>query len=172
MIRISVALACAFAFAVGCGSKKEEKAGATSTAPETAAASGGAAAAAKEVKLPKLGLALDAPGDVNVQDALAGEGHMLTGSGVGALNVTAQAEPQTLDAEKEDAKMYTPTNLKDETLPDGFALTFENKGAMGANYWVVVYRTIDGKQYKCTTTGPDGKQAVSVLAACKSLRKG
>jgi len=159
MIRISFVLAAVVTLASGCGSKKEAD----------KAAGGGAAAV---VKLPKLGLALDAPGEVTVGDAIAGEGHMLQGSEIGALNVEAAKAPQTLDEAKEDAKMYSPKNVKAEPLADGWLMTFENKGAAGTNYWVDVRRTIDGKLFKCGTTGSDAGQAAAVVAACKSLRKG
>lgn len=164
MSRISITLAAALALGTlvsGCGSKKEgEK------------ASGGGGGAAAAVKLPKLGLALDAPGEVTVGDAIVGDGHMLQGGGIGAMSVEVAKSPQTLDEAKEDAKTYTPKNVKADTLPDGWALTFENKGAAGDNFWVDVRRTIDGKLIKCGTTGSDAGQAAAVLAACKSLRKG
>jgi hypothetical protein len=165
MNRISLVFVVAAALAAGC-SKKDGDKGAGGAGDK---AGGGGAPAA--VKLSKLGLTLDAPGKVDVADGIGGDGHMLTGSGVGAFSVETAKTPATLDEAKEDAKMYTPKNLKDETLPDGWALTFENKGAAGTNYWVDVRRSIDGKIYKCGTTGSDAGQAAAVLAACKSLRK-
>jgi hypothetical protein len=165
MSRISITLAATLAlstFVSACGSKKEgEK-----------ASGGGGGGAAVAVKLPKLGLVLDAPGEVTVGDAIVGDGHMLQGEGIGAMSVEVAKSPQTVDEAKEDAKMYTPKNLKADTLPDGWVLTFENKGAAGSNFWVDVRRTIDGKLVKCSTTGSDGGQAAAVLTACKSLRKG
>lgn len=168
MKRISIVFVAAAALAAGC-SKKDDKAGGGGAAGGDKGKGGGGAPAA--VKLPKLGLQLDAPGEVKVDDAIGGEGHMLMGPGIGAMSIEVAKEAQALDAAKEDAKMYSPTNAKDETLPDGWAMTFENKGGMGTNYWVDVRRTIDGKNYKCGTTGSDAKQAAAVLAACKTLRK-
>jgi hypothetical protein len=163
MNRISIVFVAVAALAIGCSKKEADKGGGGA---KTGAKTGGA------VKLPKLGLELDAPGQIKVDDAIGGDGHMLVGSGIGAMAVEAAKEAQTLDAAKEDAKMYTPANVKTETLPDGWAMTFENKGGVGTNYWVDVRRTIDGKSYKCGTTGSDSTQAAAVLAACKSLRKG
>lgn len=151
------------ALAAGC-SKKDDKAGGGGGDK----GKGGAPAA---VKLPKLGLQLDAPGAVEVGDSIGGEGHMLTGSGVGAMSIEVAKTPQTLEEAQEDAKMYSPTNVKTETLADGWLLTFENKGGVGTNYWVDVRRTIDGKNLKCGTTGSDKGQAAAVAAACKSLKK-
>ena len=170
MNRISIVLVAVAALAAGCSKKDGDKAGGDKAGGDKAAGKSGGAPAA--VKLPTLGLALDAPGEVKVDKAMMGEGHMLTGTGVGAMQVETAKAAQTLDEAKEDAKMYSPANLKTETLPDGWTMTFENKGAMGTNYWVDVRRTIDGKSYKCTTTGSEASQAAAVLAACKSLRKG
>ncbi len=168
MNRISIVFVAVAALAAGCSKKEADKGGGAAKTGESGGGKSGPAA----VKLPKLGLALDAPGEVRVDDAIGSEGHMLMGNGIGALTVEVAKEAQALDAAKEDAKMFTPANLKDETLPDGWALTFENKGSMGTNYWVDVRRTIDGKNYKCSATGSEASQAAAVLAACKSLRKG
>ena len=67
--------------------------------------------------------------------------------------------------------MYSPNHLKADKLPDGWAISFEDKGGMGTNYLVDIRRTMGGKHYKCTTTGPNAGGAAAVLAACKSLRK-
>lgn len=121
-------------------------------------------------KLPKLSLQIDVPGSVEVSDAIGGEGHMLMGSGIGAMSITIEKEAKTLEAAKSDADMFSPKNLKEEKLADGWALTFENSGSMGKNYFVEVRRDIDGKSYSCSTTSPDDR-AQKVLAACKTLRK-
>jgi hypothetical protein len=110
------------------------------------------------------------PGSVELSDAIGGEGHMLMGEGIGAMSVTIEKEAKTLEAAKSDAEMYSPKNLKEEKLADGWTLTFENTGSMGKNYFVQVRRQIDGKEYDCSTTSPD-ERAQKVLAACKTLRK-
>jgi len=159
MTRISV-LFIAVALFAGC-KKKEEGGSAAGKATE---------AKAGPTKLPKLGLSIDVPGKVEVGDAIMGEGHMLTGSGVGAMTIEITAKPQTLDEAKSDADLYTPKNLKDEKLADGWTLTFDNTGSMGKNFFVQVRRDINGKTYNCSTTGSDANQAAAVLAACKTLR--
>ena len=150
-----------------CKKKEEGATGSADKAAEGKAAEGKAGA----VQLPKLGLQLDVPGEAKVDDAIGGEGHMLMGEGIGAMQVEVAKTPQTIDEAKSDAEMYTPKNLKTETLPDGWALTFDNTGSMGANYFVQVRRDIGGKTYTCSTTGSQPGQAAAVLAACKSLRK-
>ncbi|MBA3457960.1 MAG: hypothetical protein H0T42_33060 [Deltaproteobacteria bacterium] len=162
MIRASLLLI-AFTFTVGpaCKSKDDGKGGSAKTAESKG-----------PTKLPKLGLELDAPGGPEVGDAIMGEGHMLQGSGIGAMSIEVAEKPQTLDEAKADADMYTPKNLKAEPLPDGWVLTFDNTGSMGKNFFVEVRRDIGGKTYKCTTTGSEASQAAAVVAACKTLRKG
>lgn len=149
------ALALALVSVIGCSKKDGD---------------GGSDKPAAPTKLPKLGLQLDIPGSVEVTDGVAGDGHMLMGSGIGAMHVDLMKEPQTLEQAKEDASMYTPKNLKEEKLADGWVLTYENTGSMGKNLFVEVRRDIDGKSYKCGTTGSDDRTQ-KVLAACKTLRK-
>jgi hypothetical protein len=161
MIRISI-LFIAVALFAGCKKKDE---GGASAGKATEAKSAG------PTKLPKLGLSIDVPGAVEVGDAIMGEGHMLQGANVGALTVEITAKPQTLDEAKSDADLYTPKNLKEEKLADGWALTFDNTGSMGRNFFVQVRRDIGGKTYNCSTTTGNEKQATSVLAACKTLRQ-
>ena len=164
MIRASI-LFIALATLAGPACKKKEDGGAASGKTSEAAKPAG------PTKLPKLGLQIDVPGEVNIGDAPMGEGHMLMGSAIGAMQIEIPKKPQTLDEAKSDAGMYTPMNLKADTLPDGWAMTFDNKGGAGQNFFVDVRRDIDGKTYKCSTTGSDANQAAAVLAACKSLRK-
>lgn len=149
------ALALALVSVIGCSKKDGD---------------GGGDKPAGPTKLPKLNLQIDVPGSVEVTDGVAGDGHMLMGSGIGAMHVEIMKEPQTLEQAKEDASMYTPQNLKEEKLADGWVLTFENTGSMGKNLFVEVRRDIDGKSYKCGTTGSDDRTQ-KVLAACKTLRK-
>jgi len=162
MIRASL-LVVALTFTVGPACKGKEGGGSGSS--KTAESKG-------PTKLPKLGLVIDAPGGPEVGDAIMGEGHMLQGAGVGAMSIEVADKPQTLDEAKSDADMYSPKSLKAEPLADGWALTFENTGSMGKNFFVEVRREIAGKTYKCTTTQGDGDRAAAVLAACKTLRKG
>ena len=150
MIRISI-LVIALAGVSGCSKKGDSK-------PAV-------------VKIDKLGVSLDVPGGVEVGDGIGEQSAMLQGSGIGAMQVEIAKAATPLAEAKSDADMYSPKNLKTEALPDGWTLTFENKGGMGTNYWVDVRRTIDGKNFKCGTTGGDASQATAVLAACKTLRK-
>ena|SRR5579883_2954314 len=160
MFRTTIAMMLVVA-AVGCGKKKDEdKAG-------TGKPSEGAAAAQK---LPKLGLSISVDGDVTFGDAIMGEGDLVTGSSVGALQVETWKKPQTIDEAKEDASAFNPKNLKADTLPDGWALSYDNTGSMGANYFVTVRRDIGGKSYKCSTTVSEAEQQKGALAACKSLK--
>lgn len=161
MIRASILFIALASLASTTGCKKSDKDG------------GGSAKAteAKATTLPKLGLQLDVPGTVNLDDAIGGEGHMLMGASVGAMTVEVYEKPLTLDEEKAEADMYSPRNLKGEALADGWAVTFDNKGDMGASFFVSVRRDIGGKSYRCSTTTNEAGRQAAVLAACKSLRK-
>jgi hypothetical protein len=162
MSRITIALiASAALFGTAC--KKKDDAGSAS-----GKATEGKPAA---TKLAKLGLQIDVPGETVVGDGIGGDqATMLSGPGIGALQVDIPKTPQTLDEAKSDASMYTPKHLKSETLPDGWVLTFENTGSMGTNYWVQVRRDVGGKTYNCGTTGSEAGPAKAVVDACKSLR--
>jgi len=144
----------------------------TACSKKDGGSSSGKAAEGKTTKLPKLGLSIDVPGDVELGDAIMGTGHMLQGADIGAMQVEIAEKPQTLEEAKSDADMYTPKNVKADKLADGWALSFENTGGAGANYFVEVRRDIDGKTYKCSTTQGDKDRAATVLAACKTLKKG
>jgi hypothetical protein len=150
------------------------KSGAASTsgaAKPAEAAKPAAPAGPNMVDLPKLGLKAEVPAGTEVKDAIIGEGQMLQGPDlVASIEVASDTRPKDLAAAKSDAEMYTPKNPKEETLPDGFAYSFENTGGMGTNYWVMVRRTIGGKSYWCETTATSAAQQENALKACKSLK--
>lgn len=125
------------------------------------------------VDLPKLGLKADAPAETEVKDAFGGgNGHMLTGPGlVVSAEVASDTRPKTVEDAKKEADMYTPKNLKEEKLADGWAITFDNEGGMGKNYFVNVRRDIDGKSIWCETTVAMPEQQTNALNFCKSLKK-
>ncbi len=125
--------------------------------------------AAAAQKLPKLGLQIAVDGDATFGDAIMGEGDLVTAGSVGALQIETWKKPQTLDEAKEDASAFNPKNLKADTLPDGWALSYDNTGSMGANFFVTVRRDLGGKTYKCSTVANEAEQQKGALAACKSL---
>jgi hypothetical protein len=138
-----------------------------SAAPATAAP----AAAGNEVALTKLNLKTEAPAGTEAKDAIVGEGVMLQGPGlIATVELASETRPKTIEDAKKDAEMYTPKNLKEEKLADGFAVAFENEGGMGKNYWVMVRREIGGKAYWCETTASQPEQQENALKACKGLK--
>lgn len=161
----------------GCGSKSEaeqqqaasELASALGAALDHAAAAGGSAAAG-DVDLPRLGLRLAAPAGTTVSDALLGTGHSVMRPGlVVAVTTADESSPTDLAAATEGASIFSPTNVREEPLADGFALAFENRGEMGANYFVTVRRTTGDKTVMCETTAMRADQQAAALSACKSL---
>ena len=146
----------------GCGGKKDD--GAPSAGKSAEKKTGGGA-----TKLDQLGgLTIDFNGSVD--KAIGGDGVMIQ-SESGVVTVEEVKTPKKIEDAKSDADMYSPKNYKEEKLADGYALTYENSGSMGANYFVDVQRTIAGKTYHCSTTGSSAGQQQAVLAACKSLKK-
>ena len=160
-------LAVATLAAPGC--KKDS--GSTGGGAGTAAKPAEGEAKAGPTKLAKLdNLSIDT-GGAEVGDGIGGDGVMLTGGAFGALTVSIQKTPQSVDEAKSDAGMYSPKNLKAETLPDGYVVTYDNSGSMGANFFVQARRDIGGKTYSCSTTVSNADQQAAAVAACKSLKK-
>ena len=122
-----------------------------------------------DVKLPKTGLQGTAPAGSNVSDMMGSD--MVQGPGLVATVSNVEGDAVTIEKAKEDADMYGPQGLEEEKLEDGFVLTFTNKGGMGTNYWVKVNRTIDGKQFECSTTASSEEQQKAAVDFCKSLKK-
>ena len=135
-------------------------------------AGGSGGGEAKALTLAKLNnLKVDAPDGSQVSDAPIGKGVMIQGPNlVVTIEEASDTTPKDLKSAKEDADMYSPKNLKEEKLADGWALTYENKGGMGTNFFVNVRREIGGKPYWCTTTCSNPDQKANALAACKSLK--
>lgn len=122
------------------------------------------------VKLAKLGVELDLPGEITTTDGIGENSQMLMGTDIGAMSVDLAAEPQSQEEAKEDADMFSPKNYKADKLADGYWMTYDNTGAAGANYFVTVRRDLGGKSFKCTTTTNSAARQAVVLEACKSLR--
>ena len=131
-----------------------------------------APAAAGAVDITKLGLKAEAPAGTNVGDAIVGEGVMAQGPNlVATVEVASDTRPKTEEDAKKEAEMYTPKNFKSEKLADGWAVTFDNEGDLGANFFVQVRRDIGGKTYWCETTASSAEQQTNAVNFCKSLKQ-
>ncbi len=148
---------------------------AASGAPAASAAPAADSAAAPAggpnmVALTKLNLKAEVPAGTEAKDAIVGDGIVLQGPGlVATVEAATDSRPKTLADAKKDADMYAPKNLKEEILPDGWALTFDNEGGLGKMYWVESRREIGGKAIWCETTASQPEQE-NALKACKSLK--
>jgi hypothetical protein len=121
-------------------------------------------------KLHDTGLKAAVPAAANIGKAIMGKGAMVTSGETGAVNITkAKKEGADLAKVKKDIEMYSPKNIKTETLSDGWVLTFENKGGMGMSSWVKVYRKVGGTGWMCETTAPKKAQQAGAVALCKSI---
>lgn len=133
---------------------------------------GDEANAAAAVDITKLGLKAEAPAGTNIGDAVMGEGVMAQGPNlVATVEVASDTRPKTEEDAKEEAESYTPQNFKSEKLDDGWAVTFDNQGDLGTNYFVQVRRDIGGKTYWCETTSSTPEQQTAALDFCKSLKQ-
>ncbi len=129
-------------------------------------------AAAGPLELSSLGLKIEAPAGTEVKPGLGGKGHMIQGPGlVLTVNESSDFTPKTLEDGKKESESYNGVkNLKEETLEDGWAVTWENEGGMGTNYVVNVRREIGDKSVWCSTTAAQPEQQANALAACKSIK--
>lgn len=129
---------------------------------------GGGTSAQKVGELPLLA---DLPEDAVLSKAPVGEGVMVQAANVTMVIAPAKDAAKTLAAAKSDAEMYSPKNIQEETLPDGWVLMFENEGGGGKTWWLQGLRTIEGKGWECSVTSPQAEHQKTGLAICKSLRK-
>lgn len=136
------------------------------------ACSGGGAAKTAPLDLPKLGLKAEAPAESTVNDAIMGSGHMIMGPGL-VVNVAeaSETQPKTVEDAKKESELFSPKNLKDEKLADGWVITFDNEGSMGKNFFAQVRRDIGGKAIWCETTASEAAQQTNAVNFCKSLKK-
>jgi len=126
----------------------------------------------KVITLTKFGLKGSAPGET--EDPIIGDGDpaMVMASAFTVNVWEAKAtDPKKLKDGQEASKLFNPKNSQSETLPDGWALTYENTGSAGTNYFVSVRREIGGKGYMCETAQSTPEQQKKSLAFCKSLSK-
>jgi hypothetical protein len=132
-------------------------------APAAATASGGAIA--------QLKLAYDGPsGDVSDM-SMGGDPEWMVQTSEGLVfSVQAPKTAPTLDSAVDDAGMYSPTISKKDKTADGYDLEYSNTGSMGANYFVEILRTINGKPYVCKTTTDTADHAAAVVKVCQSLK--
>lgn len=162
---------------VGCDESKPAGGAAKSeAAPAGAKAEAKPEAAEKFQKIENLGLKFAHAEEVSVTDMSMGgaPSYMVTDlmSGlVFTVGVVEKDDPKSLEDAKKDAEMYSPKFTKEVKTADGWNLQFENEGGMGKNYFVQVRRTIEGKQYDCSTTASSPDQASKAEKACATLIK-
>ena len=136
------------------------------------ACSGGGAAKTAPLDLPKLDLKGDAPAESTLMDAIGGTGHMVAGTGlVVTVTEATDTSPKTIEEGKAEADLFSPKNIKEEKLADGWLMTFDNEGSMGKNFFVKARRDIGGKAYICDTTVSEAAQQTNAVNFCKSLKK-
>ncbi|MBI5542855.1 MAG: hypothetical protein HY901_03130 [Deltaproteobacteria bacterium] len=121
-------------------------------------------------KLEKLGLKLEGP----KLKSREGDGHWtLEGDGLMfTVGKPSDFAPKTYEEAKGAKADYSPEHVtKEEKLEDGWNIQFENRGAMGSNYFVWIRRTIGGTPFICETTASSAEQASKIAKICLSMAK-
>ena len=95
---------------------------------------------------------------------------ILPGSLFVAVKEADPLAPKTLDDAKREAYVYSPTNLRAESLPDGWVVQFESDAAGGHLLWTQVRRRFGDKSYDCSGNARKGDEG-PIIAACKSLKR-
>ncbi len=150
----------------GCGKKGDDSS-------KGGGSGSGSKSGPETVTLKKVdGIKATLPAGANIRDGIGGKGVMIQAPGLVVSIISAGAnDPKTAAEAKKGASMYSPKKMRTEKLSDGWAMTFENKGGMGTNYFVKVRRELGGKAYMCTTTASKPAQQKNALKVCKGLKK-
>jgi hypothetical protein len=142
-------------------SKKEQAGGDTKPA----------AATTKELKIDKLGLKCEVPSEVEASISSMGDSQMIMSSATVTVSLAKDTDPKTAADAKKEAADYTPKNIKEEKLGDGWFITFENTGSAGENFHLTMRRDIGGKSYMCNTMLDTAARRDEAIKLCKSLKQ-
>ncbi|MGC4115764.1 MAG: hypothetical protein QM765_14420 [Myxococcales bacterium] len=153
--------------------KAEPAADAGTPAPDAGASKAADKAEATELqKISKLGLRFQGP--IKMQQSES-NGQVMLSNDLGiAVNVgpTTDYSVKTFEEAKLSKNDYNPTNVtKEEKLEDGWNIQFQNKGAMGDNFFVWVRRVFGKQAYQCEATATTAEQAAKIEKICLSLAK-
>jgi hypothetical protein len=167
----SLSLLGILALSTGCDSSASANGAGSPTGPASTSKASGASAPLV-IQIPKLGLKGSAPGETEAPIIGDGEPILVAAAFFTVSVAEAKAtDPKTIKDAQKAAELFTPKNVKTETLPDGWVLTYENTGSLGANYFVNTRREIGGKAYLCDTMQSTPEQQAKAIAFCKSLSK-
>lgn len=168
-LALTLVLASSFALAAcSSSSAAPDGSGSGKGAPGAAPAGG-----AKVITIAKLGLKGTAAGETEEPMMGSGDPIMIMASTFTlTLSEAKTTDPKTIKNAQDIAAGFNATNIQTETLPDGWAVTYQNKGGdLGPNFFVSVRREIGGKGYLCETMQNNTDQQKAALAFCKSLTK-
>ncbi len=159
ILRMTAATAALLAI-IACGGGGSSDDPSSSSSSE---ATGGATA------IEALGLEITMPGSASVSELLGTQ--MVSGGGV-ALSVwpARETDETTLEGERSASEIFSPTNVQEVTLEDGWQMTFQNQGGAGTNYFVRTRREIGGTAYFCDAMLGSEEAQQQAVQACLSLR--
>ncbi len=82
-----------------------------------------------------------------------------------------ETTPRSKAAKDTATKAWSDTkSFKNETLPDGWQLTFDATDAGAPQYHAKMYRTIAGKAYECDITTKVAAERDKAIGVCRSLK--
>ncbi|HEY1959446.1 MAG TPA: hypothetical protein VGH28_27735 [Polyangiaceae bacterium] len=122
----------------------------------------------KPIAIPQLhlaGAAVGKVGSINVHPGAGGATTVDTDAFNVDVNAPGQFDPKTIEQARAHARSYSGHNDRAESLPDGWAFTFDNDVVFFGN----VYRVIGGNPYFCTISQPNAERRDRAVAFCKSL---
>lgn len=146
-------------------------AGTAAPAADAGAKAESKAEATELQKISKLGLRFQGPIKMKQSEA---NGQVELSNDEIHVNVgpTTDFSVKTFEEAKLSKNDYNPTNVvKEDKLEDGWNIQFQNKGAMGDNYFVWVRRTFGKTSYQCEATVTTAEQAAKIEKICLSLAK-
>jgi hypothetical protein len=124
-------------------------------------------------RIDKLGVKFEGP-KMDLKENKSGGQWSATGEGGVSFTVGVATEfaSKTFEEAKAAKSDFAPEHVsKEEKTDDGWNIQFQNKGAIGENFFVWIRRTIAGKQIQCETTVSTVEQAAKVEKICLSLQK-
>ncbi len=123
-------------------------------------------------KISKLGLRFQGPLKMKQRES---DGQVTLSNDAGIevhVGPTTDFSVKTFEEARLAKNDYSPTTVtKEVKLEDGWNIQFQNKGAMGDNYFVWVRRVFEKKAYQCESTLTTAEQAAVVEKICLSLAK-
>ena len=132
-------------------------------------AASGDEAGLKDMVLLDLGIKAKLPADTQLSDMM-GEVMIQAPGCVLTVGLPRDSEPADMAATKQDFEStYGAKEFKEEPMVEGWAITFQNEGSAGTNYFMEARRKVGEKEYSCSVLSPRAEHQACGLEVCRSL---